>query len=108
MAEFSSRKIINNYFHVNNGIIIGRDMMVQLGLTDKFKYKVLQWDVTTVHMKEPSGLLRQSVLTKYKIYKVVIQTSEPASTWESTKQMVTNLDSTYAKADFKQVANKST
>ena len=89
MPEFSSRKIINHYFHANNDyckssiaydMLIGRDMMVQLGLTDKFKYKVLQWDVTTVHMKEPSGLLRQSVLTKYKIYKVVIQTSEPAST----------------------------
>ena len=38
-------------------MIIGRDLMVQLGLTADFKRQVLQWDGTTVPMKEPSGLL---------------------------------------------------
>ena len=63
MLDFSSRKIINHYFHVNNDrgksgidydMIICCDMMVQIGLTSKFKHKVLQWDGATVHMKNPA------------------------------------------------------
>ena len=46
MSKLFSRKIINLRFHVDNNkgksgigyyIIIGRDLMVQLGLTDNFK-----------------------------------------------------------------------
>ena len=51
MPEFSSRKIIEHLFHVNNGrgesgigydMIIGRDLMVQLVLMSDFKHQVLQ------------------------------------------------------------------
>ena len=46
MPEFSSRNIINNFSHVDNNegesgigydIVIGRDLVVQLGLTADFK-----------------------------------------------------------------------
>ena len=37
-------------------MIIGGDLMVQLGLTSYFKRQVLHWDGATVHMKEPNGL----------------------------------------------------
>ena len=66
MTEFSSSKISNHRFNVDNykgdlgigyDMIIGRDMMVHLGLTDDFKHQVLQWDGATLHVKEPSGLL---------------------------------------------------
>ena len=76
MPEFSIRKTINHPFHVDNDkgesgigydMIIGRDMMVQLGLTTKFRIQFLQWDGVTVHMKEPSNFLGQSDLTKRKI-----------------------------------------
>ena len=52
MPELSSSKIINHRFHVDNDkiessiwydMIIGLDLMVQLGLTTKFKRQVLQW-----------------------------------------------------------------
>ena len=73
MLEFSSSKIINHLFNVNNNevnsgivydMIIGRDLLVQLVLTADFKCKVLQWDGATVHMKEPSGRLGKSDLAK--------------------------------------------
>ena len=60
MPEFSSSKIITHCFHVDNDkgksgigcyMIIGRDLMVQLGLTANFKRQVLQWYGATVHMK---------------------------------------------------------
>ena len=79
-------------------MIIGRDIMVQLGLTAKFNRQVLQWDGTTVHMKEYRKFLGKSDLTKREMREVVMQTSEPASTREATERMVKTLDITYAKA----------
>ena len=61
-------------------IIIGRDLMVQLGITDDFKRKVLQWDGATVHMKDSSNFLGWSNLTKRKMREVEMHTAEPAST----------------------------
>ena len=82
--------------------------MVQLGLEDNFKRQVLQWDGTTVHMKEPRGLVGRSDLNKYDMREVVMQTAEPASTIEATERMVKILTSTYAKAELKQIANNAT
>ena len=66
MPEFSRSKTIEHCFHVNNGKgesgigydrIIGRDLMLQLGLTEDFKRQVLQWDGAIVPMEKPIGLL---------------------------------------------------
>ena len=56
-------------------------------------------------MKEPSGRMGKSDLTKREILEVVMQTAEPDSTQEATERMVKTLDSTYTKAELKQVAN---
>ena len=117
MPEFSSSNIINHCFHVKNYIvksgigydmIIGRDLMVQLGLMDEFKCKDFQCNGATVHMKEPSGLLGKSDLTKREMCELVMQTTEPASTREATERIVKILNSTYVKADLKQVSDNST
>ena len=55
-------------------MIIGLDLMVQLGLEDNFKRQVLQWDGTTVHMKEPSSMLGKSGLNNHEMREVVMQT----------------------------------
>ena len=66
MSDLSSSKTIEHRFHVGNnkgesgicyGMIIGRDLMVQLGLMADFKRQVLQWDGVIVPIEEPSGLL---------------------------------------------------
>ena len=89
MPEFSSSKIFNHRFHVDidkgksvmgYDMIIGRDLMVQLGLTADFKREVLQCNGATVHMKEPRILLGQSNLTKREMREVVMQNSELDST----------------------------
>ena len=61
-------------------MIIGRDLMVHMSLTTDFKYQVLQWDGATVHMNDPSSLLRQYDITKYNMREMVMQTVEPSST----------------------------
>ena len=72
MPEFYGSKIINHRFHVDNNegesgigydMIIGCDLVVQLGLTDEYKRQVLQWDGTNLHMKESRNLLGKSDLT---------------------------------------------
>ena len=94
MPEFPISKIIHLHSHVNNykgdlgigyDMIIGHDLMVQLGLTAEFKRQVLQWDGATLHMKEPSGLLGKYDLNKCKMREVVMQNAEPASTREATE-----------------------
>ena len=94
MPEFSSSKILNHRFLVGNNkgksvidyeMIIGRDLMVQLGLTDRFNLQGLQWYGATVHIKEPSGLLGKSYLNKYNMLKVIMQTAERYSTREATE-----------------------
>ena len=73
MPEFYIRKIIDYCFRVDNDkgelgigydMIVGRDLMVQLGLTADFKRQVLKWDGATVHMKDLRSLLGKSGLTK--------------------------------------------
>ena len=60
MPEFSSSNIIDRRFHVNNyrgesgigyGMIIGHELMVQLGLAANFKRQFFQWDGSIVPMK---------------------------------------------------------
>ena len=60
MPEFSSNKIIQQHFHVCNNIgesgigydmIVGHDLMVQLGLPTNIKHQLLQQDGVTIPMK---------------------------------------------------------
>ena len=83
-------------------MIIGRDLMVHLGFTAYFKRQFFQWDVATVHIKDPITLLGQSDLTKREMREVVMQTSEPASTQEDTEWIVKSLDSNYVKTNLEQ------
>ena len=79
MTEFYISKIIEHQFHVKNDkgklgigydMIIGHDLMVQLGLSADFKRKVLKWDGVTLPMKEPSGIQGKSYLTSHNMCKV--------------------------------------
>ena len=63
MPELSNIKIILHHFHTNNNegesgigydMIIGRDLMVQLGLLADFKRQVLQQDGAKVPVKNPA------------------------------------------------------
>ena len=49
--------------------------MVQIGLMDDFKRQVLQWGGAKLPMKETSGLLGKSDLSKREMRKVIMQTA---------------------------------
>ena len=89
-------------------MIIGRDLMVQLGLLSNFKSQAIHWYGVTMTMKEPIGLLDKSDLTSCKMSEVVIQTAEPVSIREATERLVKILEINCAMADLKQVTNNKT
>ena len=104
IPEFSSRKIISHQFHVANDegdsgigyvMVIGPNLMVQLGLMSDFKIQFIQWDSAEVTMKDPSGLLGKYDLSKHEIRKVFMQTAELASTKEANEILVEILESNY-------------
>ena len=68
-------------FHVDNNegesrigydMIIGRNLMVQLGLPDNLKCQVLQWGGVTVPMKQNISLLGQTDITSCEMHKLVM------------------------------------
>ena len=89
MKYFSSSKIITHHFHVDNAggdsrmgydMIIGRELMAQLGLKANLGRQFMKWDDNLVPMKEPGIFIGKTKLTQRETRKVVMQTSEPAST----------------------------
>ena len=58
-------------------------------------------------MKGPRGLLGKSDLTSHDMHAVVIHTAETNSTIETTDRLIKILDSTYSKAELKQVADNA-
>ena len=79
-------------------MIIGRDLMVQLGLLADFKRQVLQLEGVTVTMKEPRGLIGQTDINSCEMLEVVIQTAEPVYTRVYTDRLVKILYITYDKS----------
>ena len=60
-------------------MIIGRDLVVHIGLLDDSNLQVLQINGAIVTMKEPSGSQGQSDLTSCDMREVVMKTAEPSS-----------------------------
>ena len=114
---FSRIKIISHRFHVDNnevesvivyGMIIGSDLMVQLGLSEDFKRQVHSLEGIPVPMKELSDMFSQTDQTSCEMREVVMKTEEQVSTKEATERLLKILNSTYAKSDLKQIANNVT
>ena len=82
--------------------------MVQLVLIADLNHQFPQWDSVIVPVKEPSGMQWKSDLTSRDMRMVVMKTTEPYFTREATEILLKILDSTYAKADIKQVADNAT
>ena len=94
MPQFYIINITTNLFHIDNEdgetsigyeTIMGKDLMLQLGLISKFKHNMLRWGDDVVHMK-PRGCWEigtvKSNLTNPDIPEAVIQNKELESTKE--------------------------
>ena len=51
-------------------MIIGRELVVQLGLSEDFTNQLIQWGGVRVPTKEPIGLIGQTYLTSCEMHEV--------------------------------------
>ena len=84
-------------------MIIGRELMIQLGLKSDFGSQILEWDETVIPMKYLGIFLFQTDLTNRDIQDMVMQYTELDSTKKATAIVTKIINSTYAKSDLDKV-----
>ena len=90
-------------------MIIDHDLMVHLGLMADFKRQVLQWDGATVlNMEEPNSLIEQSFQLSARCAGWLFRLHNQLTHERLLNKGLKILDSTYAKADLKQVSDNKT
>ena len=87
---------------VGYALIIGRDLMLELGLDISFENKTIMWEGTTIPMRD-FNMLRKWNLFKYEMRIIIQEMNEPIVAQEATDQMIKILDSNYRKANIKKV-----
>ena len=106
-----------HYFHIDNNkgdpvigydMIIGIDMMVQIGLTAAFKDQLLQWDGSVLPMKEQSILIGQKRFSNYQYAQGENTDCINSPPPKATEIMINNIVITYTKVDLEQVVANET
>ena len=112
VSEFSESKIIEWRFNVCKSkkelgcdMIIGRDLLKQLGMVLDFQKKMIELDLITISMQDYAKLRKFS---GKEINKIIQSTKEPIVMQKATDRIVKILDSNYHKADLQQVVAKAT
>ena len=109
MPEFDNKKIIEWTAHVDEStkskdamydMIIGTDLLIELGISLNFNTKVIEWDYATVPMKNKDIFLNKQV------DKIDEQLLESDSVKEATSRMKAILDAKYQKIDLNEYTSK--
>ena len=79
-------------------MIIGRDLLVELGIIIDFKKKTMSWEEATINMPTSSKKLRKTPK-----YELVSLENEPESTISLTKRAIKIMDVEYEAADLPKV-----
>ena len=106
LTEFSESKVINWKFHIARDskelgydMVIGRDLLMALGINLRFKDLSIEWENTCIPMKDFNRLMKMK-LKPEELRAVIANAHEPIATQEATERMVKILDSKYEKADL--------
>ena len=84
-------------------MIVGRDLMTSIGIQIDFQNKMLRWDGVELEMRDFSS----TTPTRKEIKATLQKAAEPVVTKEATSRLVKILDSTYEKADLRQVVEQA-
>ena len=112
LPELTSHRIIKAKVFVDTttaptdtdyDIIIGRDLLTQLGLILDFQACTITWDGVVASMKERGALSKRKAL--FNTYQELL---EPDSTKEATKRVIGILDAKYEKADLHKLVEACT
>jgi hypothetical protein len=106
LPEFNLKKQISWVFHANKylkaastyDMIIGQDLLGELGIILNFNIKIVTWDTDNIPMKDRGTLISQNALTE-----VYLSTNEPHSLVNELSQSTKILDAEYKPAILKDV-----
>ena len=88
-------------------MVIGRDIMAELGMDLSFNKKTMIWEGIEIPMRD-FNKLRKYQLNKKELQAFISESKEPVVTQKATDRIIKILDANYKKADLRQVANKAT
>ena len=109
LPEFSNSKLITWNFHLTDNedlgydLILGRDIMLKLGIDLSFEKKSLSWEGTEIPMRDYNKLKRWN-LSKHEVKAIIQARNEPVVTEQATQRVIRILDANYRKANLKTVA----
>ena len=106
LSEFNLKKQISWVFHVDDrskasstyDMIIGRDLLGELGIILNFNHKTVTWDTDTIPMKDRGTLNSQNALTE-----VYLSANEPQSLVKELSRSTKILDAEYKPAILEEV-----
>jgi hypothetical protein len=106
LPEFNLKKLISWKFHIDNrsklsstyDMIIGRDLLGELGIILNFNDHTVTWDTDTIPMKERSTLNTQEA-----ILEVYLASNEPKSLVDEYLRSTKILDAEYKPAILEEV-----
>ena len=110
LMEFSDKKIIEWKFSVTDSkdlgydMIVGRDLLTELGIDISFKRKIVSWEGIDIPMRD-FNRLRKWNISKYEINVIIEESKEPIVTQAATERIIKILDSKYEKANLKAVVD---
>ena len=108
LPEFSTTKKIVHTFHVAAKLSIGYDMIIgldllnDLGVIIDFEKKVLTWDGTDVEMPQRKNVPVQELRT------LLAESVEPKSTKTISRRAIHILDAEYKKANLEEIVQERT
>lgn len=112
LPEFATQRTINAKVFVDTttdpkdvdyDMIIGGDLMRELGIDVCYSSLTVRWDEFEVPMKEANALSNKKTL-----HNTYMEALEPKSTAEATKRVVKILDARYEKANLDSVVEEAT
>ena len=112
LPEFSDKKVVTWKFKVFESttlgydMVIGRDIMSELGMDLSFNKKTMIWEGIEIPMRD-FNKLRKYQLNKKELQAFISESKEPVVTQKATDRIIRILDANYKRADLRQVANKA-
>ena len=108
LSEFSNSKIIEWKFNLAErkdlgyDMIIGRDLLGQLGIIIDYKSNLIDWEGTKIPMRDYDKFHKLKLSSK-ELNVIIHNTTEPLVTEKATERMVKILDSNYHKANLTEI-----
>ena len=112
LPEFSDKKNITWHFSLFKGnevgynVVIGRDLMLELGMEISFTKKTVAWEGIEILIRDFTRLRKWNI-SRMEMKAIIQELSKPIVTQEVTDRIIKILDSKYKKANLRVVIDSA-